>query len=62
VLYATAGVGLALSGPGRYSLDALLGIRSPWTTTAIWGALVVGAVGGFVNLALRRAPPAAPAS
>jgi len=56
LLYATAAVGLALAGPGRYSLDALLGISSAWTPTLIWTALVVGVVGGLANLALRRRP------
>ncbi|MBI3047887.1 MAG: DoxX family protein [Acidobacteria bacterium] len=56
LLYGTAAVGLALGGPGRYSLDALLALSSAWTPAVIWGALAVGAIGGIANLALRRRP------
>jgi putative oxidoreductase len=59
LLYGTAAVRFALAGPGRYSLDDLLGIRFAWTPTAIWAALAVGLVGGIANLALRRKPAAA---
>lgn len=51
----TAAVALAFSGPGAYSLDAVLGIeRSGWA----WGvgALVVGLIAGAVSLVERRAP------
>jgi len=61
LLYGTAAIGLALGGPGRYSLDAVLGLRSTWTPAAIWGALLVGAVGGVVHLALRQRPSPPPA-
>lgn len=56
LLYGTGAVGLALSGPGRYSFDALLGVSSAWTPAVIWSALAVGALGGIANLALRRRP------
>jgi putative oxidoreductase len=56
LLYATGAVGLALSGPGRYSLDALLGLTSTWTPSVIWAALAVGVIGGVANLALRQRP------
>lgn len=60
LLYGTAGVALALTGPGIFSLDAALGIGGLWTTTLATFALVVGAVGGVANLAARRtAHPAA---
>jgi putative oxidoreductase len=57
LLYATAAVVLALTGPGRLSLDALLGLQ--WLSTPIVAviALAAGAVGGFANLALRRHEP-----
>ena len=54
LLYATAGVTLTLTGFGAYSLDALLGFSSLWAPAMAWGALVVGIVGGFANLAIRR--------
>jgi putative oxidoreductase len=57
LLFATAAVALALTGPGRFSLDAALGLSNYWTSTFAWVALVVGAVGGFGNLAARRLPP-----
>lgn len=56
LLYGTAAVGLALGGPGRYSLDHLLGLTTAWTPLVIWGALVLGVVGGVANLTLLRGP------
>ena len=56
LLYATAALGLALAGHGRYSLDAWLGILQHWTTTATWIVLAAGVLGGFANVALRRRP------
>src|SRR5881392_2810592 len=52
LLYAAIAVALAFTGPGRFSLDALLGIAS--TSAFVWIAVIAGTVGGFVNLALRR--------
>ena len=59
LLYSIAAVRFALTGPGRYSLDAMLGLRWAWTPRVIWIALAVGIVGGLINLALRRPPPPA---
>ena len=56
--FLTAAVGLALTGPGRYSLDAALGKTQLETPTITWMILAVGVVGALLNLALRRAPPA----
>jgi putative oxidoreductase len=56
LLYAAGVTALALTGPGRYSLDALLGLTSLWTPALVWSALAIGIVGGVANLALRRAP------
>ena len=56
LLYGTAAFGLALTGYGEYSLDALFGVAGRWSTTFTWIALALGAAGGFVNLALRRRP------
>ena len=54
LLYATAAVTLTLTGFGAHSLDALLGFSSLSAPPVAWGALVVGIVGGLVNLAIRR--------
>lgn len=62
LLYATAGVALALSGPGRYSLDALLGIARVWTPEANAIVLALGIIGGIANLGLRRKQAAQPAA
>lgn len=54
LLYATAAIALALTGPGRLSLDAVLNLQ--WLSTPILAtaALIAGAAIGFANLALRR--------
>ena len=59
LLYAVAGVALALTGPGRYSLDALLGLGTLWTPALGAGVLGLGILGGLGNLVLRRPAPAA---
>jgi putative oxidoreductase len=56
LLYAAAAVALALTGPGRFSLDAALGLG--WSPVVTYAALLAGVVGGFANLALRRTPVA----
>lgn len=56
LLYATAALGLALSGYGRFSLDAWLGIADRWTPAATWIVLGAGVIGGFANVAIRRRP------
>src|SRR5258705_9119162 len=56
LLYATAGVVLALTGFGAYALDAWLGIAAAWTTTTTLIVLALGILGGFANLALRVRP------
>lgn len=56
LLYAAGAVGIALAGPGIYSLDALLGLGSLWTPKLIGAALAIGGVGGFANLLVRRKP------
>jgi putative oxidoreductase len=61
LLYAAAGAGLALTGHGRYSLDAMMGLDVLWTPALAWSAIVVGIVGGLIGLVLRRPLPAAPA-
>jgi putative oxidoreductase len=54
LLYATAAFGLAMTGFGPYSLDALLGISGRWTSTVTMIVLGVGILGGFANLLARR--------
>ncbi len=66
--YALAGAALALTGPGRYSLDAATGgvLSKPWLT----GVALVSAVGSAAFLISQRAkvlaarptPPPAPES
>ncbi|HEY7481820.1 MAG TPA: DoxX family protein [Gemmatimonadales bacterium] len=56
LLYAAGALTLALTGPGAYSLDALLGLQSLWGSTAAWAAIVLGIIGGVANLFVRRFP------
>jgi putative oxidoreductase len=56
LLYATAGVGVAVAGFGAYSLDALLGIADFWSWAQTWVVLAGGVLGGLVNLGTRRPP------
>ena len=53
LLYAVGAVALALTGPGLFSLDTVLGIDTLWTPAMNWTVLGVGAIGGIGNLALR---------
>lgn len=52
LLYAAAGVALALTGFGALSLDSLIGFNLP--EVANWVALGAGVLGGIGNLMLRR--------
>jgi len=54
LLYGAVAAGLALTGPGQYSVDALLGLTGLWTPTVSWAAVLVGLVGGFGSLSLRH--------
>jgi putative oxidoreductase len=60
LLYASAGLALAFTGPGAYSLDAALGLEGLWTPTVEAIAIVVAVIGALSTLAIRR--PAAAAS
>jgi putative oxidoreductase len=57
LLYATGAVALALTGPGRFSVDAALGLDRLWTPGFEWVALALAAVAGIINLALRHREP-----
>ena len=54
LLNAAGAVALALTGPGPFSLDAVLGIEHTWTPALKVAALALGVVGGVVNLLARR--------
>jgi putative oxidoreductase len=57
LLYLTAVLSLALTGPGDYSLDAVLGMKHWWTPPITAFVLAVGVVGGFGSLMMRRPAP-----
>ncbi len=54
LLYAVGALGLLLIGPGNYSLDAVFGLGILATPAVVSAALVVGVVGGVLNLMARR--------
>jgi putative oxidoreductase len=58
LLYATGVSALALTGPGAYSLDRLLGLSAFWTPAARVAALALGIAGAVANLLVRRPDPA----
>jgi len=57
-LYAAGGVALALVGPGRFSLDALLGLEWLWAPRIEVVVLAAGIVGALGSLLARRPPVA----
>ncbi len=54
MLYGAAGAGLALTGFGALSFDAVLGLSAYWTPALASTALLVAIAGGLVSLAVRR--------
>ncbi len=62
LLYATGAVALALTGPGAYSLDRVLGLTGVWTPAIALTAVAAGVAGGVANLAARRRAESAPAA
>jgi putative oxidoreductase len=61
LLYATAGLALACSGPGKYSLDALLHVKLDAKGGRIFWAYAVATAAALAILAQREPPPPAPA-
>lgn len=57
LLYAAGAISLALTGPGLFSLDAVLGLTPLWTPGIVGAAIAIGVMGGIVNLGLRRSAP-----
>jgi putative oxidoreductase len=57
LLYGVGALVLGLTGPGRFSLDAVLELSRLWTPALTVILLGLGVVGGFANLALRRPAP-----
>jgi putative oxidoreductase len=53
-LYASAALALGLTGFGRYSLDAIVGLTPLYAPSVAYGALAVGVLGGLGSLAVRR--------
>ncbi len=62
LLYGAFAVMLALTGPGLFSLDAVLGLGRLWPHDFAGLALIVGVIGGFGTLLLRRPPKRVAAS
>ncbi len=62
LLYAAGAAALCLTGPGTYSLDAVLGLTAVWTPALEWAAMGLGILGGVVNLTARSRVPAATAA
>jgi putative oxidoreductase len=58
VLYGAFSVMLALTGPGLFSLDAVLGLERLWSPELAGVVLAVGVMGAIGNLLARRPAPA----
>lgn len=60
LLYSGFAALFAFVGYGAYSLDAAFGWSAFWTPQLAWAAIIVGIVGGLLNLAARRKPASQP--
>jgi putative oxidoreductase len=60
LLYAAVGAGLAVSGPGQYSIDTMLALSNAWTLDVNLAVLALGVLAGAVNVVIRRPAPRAP--
>jgi putative oxidoreductase len=56
-LYASTAVGVAFTGAGAYSLDALFGLKLLSEPLIIAGLLVLAVVGAAITLGVRRQAP-----
>ena len=54
VLYAVGALALGLTGPGRFSLDAIFGLAPLSAPSVALSALAVGLIGGVAPLVARR--------
>ncbi|MFL5481352.1 MAG: DoxX family protein [Gemmatimonadaceae bacterium] len=54
LMFAVAALALALTGPGRYSLDYALRLQRWETPGLTWIVLAVGVIGGLLQLAVRK--------
>jgi putative oxidoreductase len=54
LLYAAGAAALALTGPGAFSVDAVLGLAAQWTPATAWLAIGCAVLGAVLNLAARR--------
>jgi putative oxidoreductase len=58
LLYGVAAAGIALTGPGAYSLDHALGLDAAWRPELAGVLLAAGVAGGFGSLVVRGRPQA----
>lgn len=58
LLYAAAAVAFSFTGPGRFSLDAALGLAGDWNLKLVGLALSVALIGAIGSLVARNPTPA----
>jgi putative oxidoreductase len=58
LLYIMGVLPIAVAGPGRYSLDGLLGLPIHYAPTVSWAAIAVAVLLALLNVAARRPGPA----